>query len=245
MARLLWHSTALVHCGAGRLLSGMRERNLHGNRRQSGLVGRVRGHRRGHAGDRPVRGRRRQGAPRQLQGGRHLVGDLDQPVARLCRRPVVAPRWRHGARDRQHQGAGIRHRLPDREGAGGRQRFHLADAVQFLRGAGRTAETRSALRRARRHHHAHRHDLRRRLADYPVPLDPLPLRRLPADHRGQDVLVRRREAGPREQQAGEMAARPHEHQHRVRRRALLHLEERRALRDARCSWRWCWSRSPT
>jgi tellurite resistance protein TerC len=56
----------------------------------------------------------------------------------------------------------IRHRLPDREVAGGRQRLRLADDLQLLRGAARTAEARAAVRRARRHRAAHDHDLRRR-----------------------------------------------------------------------------------
>jgi hypothetical protein len=52
-------------------------------------------------------------------------------------------------------------------------------------------KARPALWRAWRYHHAHDHDLCRRLADHPVPLDSLSIRCLPADHRRQDVLVRR------------------------------------------------------
>jgi hypothetical protein len=59
---------------------------------------------------------------------------------------------------------------------------------------------------------AHGDDLRRRLADHPVPLDALPLRRLPAGHRHQDVVVRRGKARHGEQPADPLAARPHEDQ---------------------------------
>jgi hypothetical protein len=48
------------------------------------------------------------------------------------------------------QDARILHRLRDREVAGGRQCLRLNHALQLLRGAGRAAETRAAVRRARR-----------------------------------------------------------------------------------------------
>jgi Na+/melibiose symporter-like transporter len=56
-----------------------------------------------------------------------------------------------GARSRQRKGARVRHRLPDREIAGGGQRLRLADAVRLLRVPPGAAEARADLRRARRH----------------------------------------------------------------------------------------------
>jgi tellurite resistance protein TerC len=59
----------------------------------------------------------------------------------------------------------LRHRLPGREVAGGRQRLRVDDDLQLLRGAARAAAPRAAVRHRRRHRAAHDHDLRRQLAD--------------------------------------------------------------------------------
>jgi hypothetical protein len=66
--------------------------------------------------------------------------------------------------------------------------------------------------RARRHRYAHDHDLRRRLADYAIPLAALRFRRLPAGHWHQDVVVRRRISGPRQQSGYQMDTPAHEDQ---------------------------------
>ena len=61
------------------------------------------------------------------------------------------------------------------------------------------AAPRAAVRRARRDHHAHRDDIRRRLADHPVPLDALHLRRLPRLHGLEDVPAPQLGDGPLDQ----------------------------------------------
>ena len=212
-----------------------------------GFVGRVRGHRSGHAGHRPVRRRRRQGAPRQLQGGRHLVGDLDQPSSLA----FAGGLWWYldGSVGREIANSKalefITGYLIEKSLAVDNVFVWLMLFSFFARPA-RTAEARAVLGRARRHRHAHGHDLRRRLADHPVPLDALRVRRLPAVTGVKMCWFADERAGPREQPAAEVAARRTcTITDETARPEVLHRGETACATRRRCSSCWCWSRSPT
>ncbi len=169
------------------------------------------------------------------QGGIHLVGHLGRPVWRLRRLALVVPRWAARQCRGRCQGPRVRHRLPRREGTGRRQHLRLPDAVHLLRGAGRVPETRPDVRHPRRAGAARRNDPDRRVADRPVPLGALRLRRLPGVHGRQDVVGRRPGAGPRQQSRLELGAAAHDDLAGLRRREVLHRLQRRTGRRRRCS----------
>ena len=168
------------------------------------------------------------GSPSRLdQGSGRLVIDLGRRFIRLPCRPVVVPRCKCHARGRQCQGPRVPDRLPDREGAGGRQHLRLPDGLLVLRGTARVPEARTDDRHTRRAGAARRHDPGRRVADRPLRLDPVRLRRVPRVHRREDVVGRRAGARPRSQSGAQMAARPPAHRAGLRWRAPDHDRQRR------------------
>ena len=86
--------------------------------------------------------------------------------------------------------ARVRHRLPDRVGALGRQPLRLPGDLHLLRGARRAPAPRAVLGHPRRDRPARRLHRRRRGAARQVPLDDLRLRRLPGLHRRQAPVRR-------------------------------------------------------
>ncbi len=130
------------------------------------------------------------------EGGRDLVAGLGGRVVRVRRLALVAPRRTRRQRGRRREGARVHHRLPRREGAGGGQHLRVPDGVHVLRGARRVPEAGADVRHPGRARAARRDDPGRRVADRAVPLDPVPVRRVPGVHRHQDVARDRAGAGP-------------------------------------------------
>jgi hypothetical protein len=152
------------------------------------------------------------GSPRQHPRGGHLVPRLGGRVICLYGLAVVVP-GRHGHRRGrslagQCQVAGVPDRLPDREGAGGRQHLRVPDGVHLLCGAGGVSEAGADDRHPGRAGAARGHDPGGCLADRAVPLDPVCVRRVPAVHRHQDVVGRRPGARPGQQPRAQMDPQP-------------------------------------
>ena len=192
-------------------------------------------HRGNDAACRLVRLRWRQATPGVVEGGGRLVARLGHRGDAVRRRAVVVSRRHARACGRQRADDRLRHRLPGREVAGGRQRLRVDDDLQLLRGAARVAAPRAAVRHRRRDRAAHDHDLRRQLADQRVPLAALRLRRLPDRHRHQDGVVLRARPRPGQEPAHPLDPQSLPDHREARGRALLRRARRRAHDDATLS----------
>ncbi|CAA9588829.1 MAG: Integral membrane protein TerC, partial [uncultured Thermomicrobiales bacterium] len=113
---------------------------------------------------------------------------LDRPGAHLQRHPLLLA-WRRGR-------AAIPHRLRHREEPLGRQHLRLRPPVRLLRRPADLPAPRPLLRDPRRAAHARPDDRRRGRADQGVPLDHLPVRRLPDLHRHPHGPAPQRGAAP-------------------------------------------------
>ena len=141
--------------------------------------------------------------------GDQVVGDLGGAQPRLQRPLLVGAEDARGPGRRrrgEHPRGRVPDRLPDREVAGGRQHLRVPDDLHLLRGAAGVPEAGADDRHHRRDRAAHGDDPGRRLADRAVPLGAVPVRRLPAAHRHQDVVGRGQGAEPRGQPGAQAAA---------------------------------------
>ena len=147
-------------------------------------------------------------------------------------------------------GPGVPRRLPDREGALGRQHLRLRADLQLLSRAAALPAPRAVLGHPRRAGDARRHDRRGRLLIQQLPLDHLRVRRLPGLHRDPHGDCRTSTTSSRNRTPSSAWCAGSSRSPTIYHGQQFFVRQNRSAAARgwwrrRCSWCWCWSRRPT